>query len=163
MYKYTDPHDINQHIIQYVNNSFRNIKTNTDICYCIDDLHYNCTIHELGPVYPGQTYKLKLIVNSTVDAESVVTMSIDAGHKRACKSHIIKNHFQLFHNACTTIDYTIQYNKNAKSCELYLQGEETFTMLPIKGYDLQRTFLNVYRVKLSPCPLGFTMSVVVFC
>ena len=31
------------------------------ICYCTDDQHHNCSIDELRPVYPGQTYGFKII------------------------------------------------------------------------------------------------------
>jgi len=58
VYKYADPHEINQHIIKYENNSFDSFQNVQNICYCTDDQHYNCTLDELGPVYPGQTYTL---------------------------------------------------------------------------------------------------------
>ena len=155
VYKYTDPHEINQQIIRYVNNSFKNTRNTKEryICYCTDDQHYNCTIDELGPVYLGQTYTINLIVSNGV--EGVVMASIDSGPNRACKSHSIKNHFQLFCNACTEIDYNIQYDKNGKSCELYLQG--TALKSVANGYH-RFTFLDAYRIKILPCPAGFLLS-----
>ena len=65
--------EINQHIIQYVNNSFKPLEEINTICYCTDDHHFNCTKDELGPVY---LYPLKLIFSTTNSVTSAVSVEI---------------------------------------------------------------------------------------
>ena len=100
MYRYADPHEINQNIIQYVDNSFKTTKETLIICYCDDDQRNNCTIDTLGPVYSGQTYGLQFIINLYLmienSTETVVMVSIDVVPTRACKSHSVKSYFQIF-------------------------------------------------------------------
>ena len=62
---------------------------------------------------------------------------------------------QLFQNTCTKIDLNIQYNKNGKSCELYLQGSavvQYFGEANQQGIFLVK-FVDAYRIKILPCPL----------
>jgi len=89
-----------------------------------------------------------LIVNTTVNTETAVTVKIIEGPNRACKSSSIKTDFQLF-KTCTKVNYNIQYDKHGKSCELYFQGTVVMT-----SYYIGR-FLDVYRIKILPCPVGF--------
>ena len=154
---YSDPHTINQQIIQYVNNPIEVNKFNNTICHCKDDQQYNCTIDELGPVYPGQTFTLNLIVNRIVNVESIVEISIDSRPNRACKSSNIVNHLQLFRNNCTKINYNIQCNKIAESCEIYLQVVEESLIKP-NNLTYNGQSLEAYRIKLLPCPVGFILN-----
>ena len=41
VYKYTDPHEINKHIMQYDSNSFDVIETVETLCYFTDEQHYS--------------------------------------------------------------------------------------------------------------------------
>jgi len=135
-----------------------NIKQDKLICYCIDDQYYTCEIDELGPVYPGQTYTLNLIVRNTRKLESVLKVSINDGHNRACKTRNINDHFQLFKNACTKIDYNIHYDKNGKTCELYFQGTSITSSLESTELKSNWQFLDAYRINLLPCPAGFVFD-----
>ena len=152
VYKYSDPHEINKHVIKYCNNSFEAIEIVETICYCTDDQHYNCTVDELGPVYPGQTYTLNLIISNTLTLESLAVVSIDDRPSRACNNRNMKYDFKLFQNACTTVDYNILYDNIGKSCELYLQGTAG---MQIAAVTHKFQFWYAFRIKILPCPLGF--------
>ena len=86
VYKYTDPHEINQHKIQYVNNSFR-ITEKKSMCSCTDYRHFNCTID-------GQAYQLNLISNITDSIEFPVIIKITEGPNTAYKSYNMINYFK---------------------------------------------------------------------
>jgi len=158
-FMYSDPYTINSQVIQYVNNSFT-IKKNTIIkviCYCTVSRPLDCATDELGPVYPGQTYRLSLIVNNEINDETIVKISIDSRPNRACKSNRVVNGIQLFQSNCTKVDYNIQYNKYAKSCEIYLQFiEQSSTKSSSVSYNAQS--VEAYRIKLLPCPVGFEFN-----
>ena len=112
----------------------------------------NCTVDELGTVYPGQTYMLSLIISNTQNLTSVVIVSIDDRPNIACNNRNIKSNFKLFQNACTIIDYKILYDNIGKSCELYFQGSTEMQLGTISHNFL---FLYAYRIKILPCPAGF--------
>ena len=156
-FMYLDPHEINHQIITYINNSIGIMENINTICYCTDDQNYNCTVDEIGSVYPGQTYTLNFIVSNTVKVESAVIVSIDGGPNRACKSHNIVERIQLFRNNCTKINYNVHYNKNGKTCEIYLSGVVMTTLKQIKAVSSQ-PFYDAYRVKILPCPVGFVFN-----
>ena len=136
--------------MQYDSNSFDAIETVETLCYCTDEQHYNCTVDELGTVYPGQTYMLSLIISNTQNLTSVVIVSIDNRPNRACNNHNMKNNFKLFQNTCTAIDYKILYNSIGSSCELYLRGSASRNSI---RYINSQAYS--YRIKILPCPIGF--------
>ena len=150
LFKYLDPYEINHQIIQYVNNSIGIMENINTICCCTDDQNYNCTVDEIGSVYPGQMYTLNLIVSNRVKVESVVLVSIDDGPNRACKSHSIVNRIQLFQNNCSKIEYNIQCHRKEKSCEIYLRG--------VVISSSRQLFMDAYRIKILPCPVGFIFN-----
>ena len=152
----SDPLEINKQVIHYVNNSmelFNKMNIPNDICYCTDDQHPNCSIDELGPVYPGQTFNLNLMVNKK--HYSSMNMVILFTYHRACKTHSILDQTLLFANTCTKIPYDFLY-KAGDSCNLYLLGLPE----PDESHEGNSAsfFIDVYYVKLSPCPLGFALS-----
>ena len=158
-FMYSDPHTVNQQVIQYVNNSFKIQLSNSKIiCYCTADQLIDCSTDELRPaVFPGQTYRLSLTVSDKVSVETTVITSIDSRHNRACKSNRIANHIHLFQNNCTEIDYNIQYSKYAESCEIYLIITEQSSTK--SGNVLQNIqSIEAYRIKLLPCPVGFEFN-----
>ena len=57
----SSPYDVNSEIIHLVNSSGRYAiqKDIKQLCYCTNDTHYDCSIDELGPIYPGQTLSTK--------------------------------------------------------------------------------------------------------
>ena len=120
----SDPFEVNKKIIHYVNNSMA-VKQNEPnfACYCTDDQHYNCSIDELGPVYPGQTYMLSILVKLNDDNNDLVRVHVDNDLKRACRSHSIKNHMiSLVPDTCTKIEFKSILYKDGHSCKIFLGG-----------------------------------------
>ena len=158
IFKQLDPFEVNQHIVHYVNNtmSLRSTVPNT-VCYCTDDQHFNCSIDELGPVYPGQTLVIRLLFNGSTSLSGAHMRIIDH-FDRACNSHSIKSLFLLFPNTCTEIRYNI-LNKNGGSCNVYFKGQSASIQMD-KTFDITTgwTFVNVYHIKISLCPLGFALN-----
>ena len=150
-----DPYELNKKIIHYINNSM-SLKPSipNDFCYCSDDQHYNCSIDELGPVYPGQTYTLRFILSSKQYRVSA-KMLIDHTYNRACKTKYIKDRAVLFTNTCTKIPFTI-FHKAGDSCNVYLWG--SIKTVGLYGIKPNLHFIDVFRIKISSCPLGFTLS-----
>ena len=86
-------------IIQLVNNSFvqHRIMKNY-ICFCKNHQQYNCSIDELGPVYPGQNYELNLGITKALPSD--VFIKIDDRPTTACKSFNDMVDIHLFPNIC---------------------------------------------------------------
>ena len=152
----SDPFEVNKRIIRYINNSMAvklNVPNYNTICYCTDDQHYNCSIDELGPVYPGQTYSLNVLVIN--DNNDKIEIYFDNNHKRACRSHSIKDQMLLIPGNCTKIEYKSILYKVGNSCNIFLSGliinESYYFFIP-------HQFLDVYHVKFSSCPLGFALN-----
>ena len=156
MFARSDPQEINQQIVHYINNTMAlKMSMPNDFCYCTDDQHYNCSIDELEPVYPGQTYRLNLIVKSDSDNMGAVII-IDDNHNRACKSHSIREEIHLFSNVCSKIEYNILY-KDGNSCHIYLNGMLK-TNHKITKSIINYDFIDVYHIKILSCPLGFALN-----
>ena len=86
------------------------------ICYCTDDQHYNCSIDELGPVYPGQTLKFDiLVINIT---ENSIEIFADKMHPTSCGSHSAEEDMLLFSGICTKMEYKSILHKDDGSCNI---------------------------------------------
>jgi len=57
----TTPYDVNSKIIHLINSSgtYTIQKEIKQLCHCVNDTHFDCSIDELGPLYPGQTLSTK--------------------------------------------------------------------------------------------------------
>ena len=55
------PYDVNSKIIHLINSSgtYTIQKEIKQLCHCVNDTHFDCSINELGPLYPGQTLSTK--------------------------------------------------------------------------------------------------------
>ena len=151
-----DPLEVNQYIVHAVNNSKALTSTIiSSICYCTDSQHYNCSTDELGSVYPGQTYSLTLLN----DFISSTMIEIDTTGNRACKSHSIIDQTLLIPNTCIKMDYNILH-KRGRSCIIYIRVALTVPMLSHKLFSriLSWNSISAYKVKISPCPLGFALN-----
>ena len=167
----TDPLEVNKQIIQYVNNSMA-IKLSADklstfvpntICYCTDDQHFNCSIDELGPVYPGQTFRLNVLVNLNDVVEDIVKIHINnLKSLRACRSHNIKDYMLMIPGVCTKIEYKSILYKNGNSCSMFLSGKlEMYAFASTDASTRVETsydIMDVYRITFSSCPLGFALN-----
>ena len=159
----SDAFEVNKQIIHYVNNSMAvKLSAPNTICYCTDDQHYNCSIDELGPVYPGQTFRLNVLVN--VDSKHIVKIRVDnIKSLRACKSHNIrKDYLLLIAGTCTKIEYKSMLYMNENSCNVFISGEfEAYVSASTDASASVLTsyaFEDVYRIKFSSCPIGFALN-----
>ena len=149
--------DVNKEIIQLDNNSFVQDRImNNYICFCKNFQQYDCSIDELGPVYPGQSYVLNLAVIKALISD--VFIKIDDRPTTACKSFNDMVEFHLFPNTCYPITYNIQ-RKIAKDCEIYIHGTIK-TLLPTRSIKVTSNwkFIDAFRIKIRPCPLGFALN-----
>ncbi|XP_065893254.1 uncharacterized protein [Dysidea avara] len=158
-YRQSDPFEVNMQIIHFVNNSLTLTRRNPNVfCYCTDDQHYNCSIYELGPFHPGQTFSLNIFVDNHNNME----VNINKEFNRACKSHNINKRILLISETCTKIEYKSILYMDGNSCNIYLDGmvSETESVLINESFELTipQVLLNVYEIRISPCPLGFALN-----
>jgi len=149
----SDPFEVNKQIIHYINNSMTvKLSVPNTICYCTDNQHYNCSIDDLGPIYPGQTFSLGILINS-YKFKNKFQINIDNNRKRACRSHSVKDHMFLIPGICTKIKYKGILYKSGNSCSIFLNaiGRKHATNTPYG-------FVDVYRIKIASCPLGFALN-----
>ena len=122
------------------------------LCYCTDDQHYNCSINELKPVYPGQTFSLNVFVND--DSNKEVLILIYSHLYRACKTHSINNYVVLNSKTCSKIQYRSILYMVGDGCNVYLNGRISASPF---GYKSPLYRMDVYHVSISSCPLGFAL------
>ena len=159
MFPQLDPFEVNKKIVHYVNNSMAvQPSVPNTICYCTDDQHYNCSTDELGPVYPGQTLHLKLLVNVDRTSEHAIEILVNNEYRRACKSHIVKDHIFLIPGICTKIEYKSILDSDGKSCYIHLSGLADIHTFPSSVLLSHIYIKDVYRITISPCPLAFALN-----
>ena len=121
----------------------------SSVCPCSSTDDYNCSKHEIGSVFSGQTATVKLIIPEIGNAKTENKYTTIMAHtyntsRQGC--HIINAHeisqTHLSHQ-CNEYNYTIWYNGGSSECELYLGI-----------VDLPETFY----VTILPCPLGFSLQ-----
>ena len=122
-------------------------------CYCTDDQHYNCSIDELGPVYPGQMLSLNLFAND--DSNQEVLILVYTHLYRACKSHSVNNQIVIISKTCTKIQYKSILYMNGDGCNIYLNGRISTSS---SGFISPLYRMDVYHVSISPCPLGYALN-----
>ena len=125
------------------------------ICQCTNSSthDHNCTSHEIGVTYPGQTLTVSLIVPGYLSAQKSIsvplTLKVATANPKAlekgCKiiepSEILQAHSDY---GCNEYNFTVWSETNSTECELYIVGPE----------DNVETFY----IKLQPCPLGFSLQ-----
>ena len=163
VFMHFDPFQINKQIVQYINNSMTAKPDVSNIaCFCEDNKYYNCSIDEVGPVYPGQTFSLGILVRDD-NSTDIVKMRVDKLKSlRACKGHNIKDFILLVPGTCTKIEYKSILYKEGNSCNVFLSGTlERYVIISNDALPSRLTsydFEDVYRIKFSPCPLGFALN-----
>ena len=124
-------------------------KIPSSVCPCssIDD--YNCSKHEIGSIYSGQTLTVKLIIPeiSSIKTENhYTTIMAKTYNSSKLGCHII-NAYEISQtrsrHECNEYNYTIWYDGGSSECELYLGTEE----VP-----------EIFYVNILPCPLGFSLQ-----
>jgi len=157
----SDPFEVNKQVIRYIKNSIavKKVRYPNVACYCKDDQHFNCSIDELGPVYPGQTFSLSVLVNFS-DYKDIVELNVESLKSlRACRSHNIKDHMLAIPGTCVKIEYKSILYKNGNSCNVFLRiSAQSKIYYPPVLIINHYYFLNVYRIKFWSCPLGFALN-----
>ena len=145
----TIPLDVNEKYIKFTNNSkyLPQIATKKLLCYCTNDMHYDCYKDDLGYVYPGQTAVVSFCFPDNSKGASNVAVSVDLSknetHFTPCEIYRPTELIQFVGKECTTLQYTLVFS-NDNWCELFLK-------LSFKG----ATKNNVFYVRQLLCPLGF--------
>ena len=142
VFKGYDPGYINQEILQVDGHHWVQYKK---ICYCPHDGNYDCTVDQLGPVYPGQKLQVELCVPQAKSDNYYILYSetqVNNLPNTACK---IAHQAELINS--------IRYYS------------ETFNFTIISEYELCELFLTIqpfvqtaFYVQLLPCPIGFTLQ-----
>ena len=138
-----NPKDIYWQIIKINNQSF----TYHKICYCSKDEGTNCSIDVLGQVYPGQTLKTQLCTPCN-DQISVLYAEVNSARlpNSACKVATQDKKLSTITNYSKKVNFTI-VSESFSECELFLTASSDFDKIN-----------EAYYVKLSPCPIGFTLQ-----
>lgn len=157
------PYDVNSRIIQITSLTGERIllKETKFICYCTNDTHQDCSIDELGPVYPGQTlsvrftFQIAYFIIKNVDPPSIpiqdfpFTVLSTNTYSHECGVLQGKETIQKVGNdKCTTVNFTI-LSSSDNQCELFLMKYEVF----IVGVTYDAFF-----VRLHACPIGFMLN-----
>ena len=121
--------------------------THTRICLCSSDNKYNCSIDEIGPVYPGQVLQTKMSLPGIKDMSFVYIETAAASlPKTACKVAHQTDMTNMLNEVCKTLKFTIVSN-SSKECELFLTAQPDM-----------HTVYDAFYVKLMKCPIGFILS-----
>ena len=125
------------------------IGVHTTVCYFQRSLYYNCSVNELGPIYPGQILIINLCLPYNYENTGLLYAETynDYLPVTACK---VTNHDDLKHkftkNHSKSVHFTIASNSPTK-CELFLTAQP----------DLYTNY-DVFNIKFLPCPLGFAFQ-----
>ena len=115
------------------------------ICICLDSTNYNCRLHFIDKIFPGQTLKMNLIIpqlNSFLKNSVTITAEVANMPPNGCILVRATEITQLHTNTgCNQYNYTVWSDKS--ECELYLSTEG----IP-----------EIFYVKLLPCPVGFSLQ-----
>ena len=145
----TIPLDVNEKYIKFTNNSeyLPQMTAKKLLCYCTNDMHYDCYKDDLGYVYPGQTAVVSFCYSDNSTGVSNVEVSVDISkngtHFTPCVINKPSELIQFVGKKCTTLQYTIAFFSN-NWCELFLK-------LPF----FKNLEYNAFYVRQLLCPLGF--------
>ena len=128
------------------------------MCLCTDAMNFDCLVDKLEPIYPGQKYSLRLIVESV--SSTILDFQIDESPLTSCKTQTEFKRYNIFWNSCTTVEINIQF-KNRRSCELFIRGRVS-TSIDINEFNTLRhaydELVDVYHISMIPCPVGFILN-----
>ena len=122
----------------------------TNICYCPTfHLSYNCSVDQLGKVYPGQTLTVDLCLPYDKGKSRILYVETDNDFlpQSACKVYNLMEYKHMFNgNQSKKVNFTIA-SSHPLMCELFLTAQP----------DLY-TYYDTFYIQLLPCPLGFTLQ-----
>ena len=117
------------------------------ICLCYGNGTYDCSRNVLGPVYPGQVLQLGLCTPCSDKTFILYTETYDSLQiNTSCRINNPTEILNTISNYSKLINYTI-VSEAPYTCKL---------LLTISPYQQQYAY-EVFRVKLLPCPVGFTL------
>ena len=141
VYQGYNPGSVNQKIIQI---NHKKLNQHTTICHCS-----NCSIDNLGTIYPGQTLQIKLCKpcgsNNNISVLYVETHNAflpPSACKLAHQSQLITSIIGL----SKVVNFTI-VSDAISSCEIFLTASPFL-------YE----FYEAFSIQLMPCPIGFTQQ-----
>ena len=138
------PGVINQQIIQFQSQS--QLSHHTNICYCLHDNEYNCSVDALGPIFPGQKLQVGLLAPQTDVAILYVETQAHFLLNSTCKLVHQSELTSLIYGFCNMYNFTIA-SHSSNECELFLTKIQYNTH---KYYD-------AFYVRLLACPIGFEL------
>ena len=135
---------------QIISSDDHNCSYHKHICHCSQSEKVNCSIDELGPVYPGQTLQTNLCSVCNDDVSTVLYAEVNNINLPSSSCKIV-HHSQLINligNHSNTVEYTIASSTSDNDkCELFLTVSPYLNII-----------YNAFYVKLLPCPMGFTLQ-----
>ena len=145
------PTEVNNRFIKHVNNS-DTIKMNIDqdtFCACNNQMNRDCTINDLGYLYPGETLNIFLYHKNITSAhhvtEIIVKNDINIPGTWLCIVLSFAEHSQIItNNHCSKVSYSSLIFWLGNWCELFLKTKS------ISGDHYKRFYVR----KLN-CPPGF--------
>ena len=144
------PKIVNKEIISLgiINNQYQ-LGDHTMVCYCPPSSHYNCSVDQLGPVYPGENLTVDLCL--PYNEEEFGVMYVETYNNNlpnsSCKIYNYNSMKHIFQtNQSKVVNFPIA-SEQPTVCELFLTAQPNLF-----------TFYNVFYVHLLPCPLGFTLQ-----
>ena len=142
VFKDYNPEYINRQIVQVDGHPFINHK---EVCYCPHDGEYNCTVDQLGPVYPGQLLQVDLCIPQADDSYIIIveTHAVNLPSS-ACQLAHQTEFINNLKNSSKTINLTI-ISHAYETCELFLTSPNLFHQ-------------TAFYVQLLPCPVGFILQ-----
>ena len=146
------PKILNNKIItfEYPNDLFQyQLGEHTTVCYCPSSSQYNCSVDQLGPVYPGENLTVDLCLPYNNEETGVMYTETYNNNlpKPSCKIYEYNSMRHILHkNHNNVVNFPIA-SEQARVCELFLTAQPNL----FTSYD-------VFYVHLLPCPLGFTLQ-----
>jgi len=151
----TLPLDVNNEYIQYTDSTgtyhrLPHVNVSNTLCICTNTSHYDCSITDIGFVYPGQTLTIFVYhyteeynnSNAVVALVSQPNMPLcRVIHGNQYQQNMLSNQLQ-----CNAVNYTIAFPTSGW-CKLFLQ-----TVLPVSDN------VNLFTVRQYKCPTGFTKT-----
>ena len=142
IFNYMIPTDVNNWFIKYNNNSIKVHNNHNTLCACNDQMEHDCSINDLGYLYPGEVLIIFLYHKNKV---SIVTVEIDIDepHIKPC---VVNNFYEqsqsiIGGNYCSELKYRSLKFEYGDWCVLFLRVTDNYVG-------------RFYIRKLS-CPPGF--------
>ena len=141
----TLPLDVNKEYIRNTDSRLPHVNEPNTLCVCTNMSHYDCSITDLGFIYPGQTLALPIHYYTTeyINSNAIVTLISDLTIPFCRVLHGDQYQQNLFLQ-CTIVNYTIAFPTSGW-CKLLFK-----TVLPVSDN------VNMFTVRQLQCPVGFT-------